>query len=122
MPKAVLLVDDNPIDLMINEKTIQRYDSSIVIHKANSGAQALEMLQSGSCEPSCLLLDIKMPSMNGFEFLDALQSNGHKINFGIHMLSSSIDPSDLQEADERNVVKSYIEKPLSTDKLAKINL
>jgi CheY-like chemotaxis protein len=122
MPKVVLLVDDNPIDLMINEKTLQRYDDSVVIFKANSGEQALEMLKSGACNPSCLLLDIKMPTMNGFEFLDALAQTEVEVKFGIHMLSSSIDPSDLQQAEEREVVRSYIEKPLSATKLEKIKL
>ena len=120
MDKVVLLIDDNPIDLMINEKTIERYDSSIIIHKAASGKEALEMLRNGSTKPNCILLDIKMPVMNGFEFLDELDKLEIEKNFGIHMLSSSIDPSDLREADEREIVKSYIEKPLSTDKLAKI--
>lgn len=120
MSKVVLLIDDNPIDLMINEKTIERYDSSITIHKAASGKEALEMLRNGSTKPNCILLDIKMPVMNGFEFLDELDKLEIEKNFGIHMLSSSIDPSDLREADEREIVKSYIEKPLSTDKLTKI--
>ena len=61
-----------------------------------------------------------MPVMNGFEFLDELDKLEIEKNFGIHMLSSSIDPSDLRESDEREIVKSYIEKPLSIDKLTKI--
>lgn len=122
MAKTVLLVDDNPIDLMINEKTLQRYNPEIVIYKANGGEQALAMLESGLCNPNCILLDIKMPNMNGFEFLAALEASSVELNFGIHMLSSSIDPSDLQQAADNPVVKSYIEKPISAEKLAKIAL
>jgi len=122
MSKVVLLIDDNPIDLMINEQTLERYDSEIEIYKANGGEHALEMLKSGACKPNCILLDIKMPVMNGFDFLDALITSGMEVNFNIHMLSSSIDPSDLQQAEQSPIVKSYIEKPLSAPKLEKIQL
>lgn len=120
MTKVVLLIDDNPIDLMINEKTVLRFNPEIQLHKASSGQLALDMLSSGELAPDLILLDIKMPLMNGFEFLDALETLSIEKNFAIHMLSSSIDPSDLKEAEDREIVKSYIEKPISMDKLAKI--
>lgn len=120
MTKVVLLIDDNPIDLMINEKTVLRFNPEIQLYKASSGQLALDMLSSGELIPNIILLDIKMPLMNGFEFLDALETLSIEKNFAIHMLSSSIDPSDLKEAEDREIVKSYIEKPISMDKLAKI--
>jgi CheY-like chemotaxis protein len=122
MSKVVLLIDDNPIDLMINEKTIARYNPELEIHKASSGKQALEMLESGLLKPNCVLLDIKMPEMNGFEFLAALKQANFDMSFGIHMLSSSIDPSDLKEAKNNPLVISYIEKPISAKKLNLIKL
>ncbi len=121
MSKVYLLVDDNFIDLMINEKTVERFDSEVEIHKAGSGSEALEMLISGKVKPDIVLLDIKMPIMNGFEFLHELESSKLPVNFKIHVLSSSIDPSDLQEAKDSPIVQSYIEKPLSVEKLNKIN-
>ena len=120
MTKVVLLIDDNPIDLMINEKTVLRFNPEIQLYKASSGQLTLDMLSSGELIPNIILLDIKMPLMNGFEFLDALETLSIEKNFAIHMLSSSIDPSDLKEAEDREIVKSYIEKPISMDKLAKI--
>jgi len=122
MPKAVLLVDDNPIDLMINEKTLQRYKPELIIFKASGAEEALKMIQSKECEPDCILLDIKMPIMDGFEFLEALEQSSVEVNFEIHMLSSSIDPSDLRLAEESPIVKTYIEKPLAVDKLNRIAL
>lgn len=122
MDKDVLLIDDNPIDLMINEKTIERYNKKLNIFKAASGEEALNLLSSGEVKPNCILLDIKMPIMNGFEFLDELDKLNIDKNFEIHMLSSSIDPSDLQEAEDREIVGSYIEKPITPEKLAKIQL
>lgn len=122
MPKRVLLIDDNPIDLMINNKTIQRYDADVEIYQAKSGAEALEMLKAGVCDPGCVLLDIKMPEMDGFEFLEALQKSGLEIKFNVHMLSSSIDPADLENAKINPLVRTYIEKPLSLEKLSIIKL
>ncbi len=120
--KTVLLVDDNPIDLMINNKTIERYNGEIGVVKAMGAKEALTMLTNGDCKPTCLLLDIKMPGMDGFEFLEALKDSGLKVEFGIHMLSSSIDPADLENAEANPLVNSYIEKPLNIDKLKEIDL
>ncbi len=123
MPQStVLLVDDNPIDLMINTKTLERYDDSIEVCKASSAQEALQFLQEGKCKPTCMLLDIKMPGMDGFEFLAALKESGQEVKFGIHMLSSSIDPADLENAEKDPLVNSYIEKPLNLDKLKAIKL
>lgn len=121
MKQIVLLVDDNPIDLMINEKTISRYKEDIEVHKVSGGPQALELLQSNFV-PTCILLDIKMPGMNGFEFLAALQETDLEVSYPIHMLSSSIDPADLRAAEESPIVKSYITKPVSADKLSEAGL
>lgn len=117
MGQVILLVDDNPIDLMINEKTVSRYKPGTSVHKVSSGTEALSLLVAGDLVPTCVLLDIKMPGMDGFEFLAALQETDLAINYPIHMLSSSIDPSDLKAAADSPIVKSYIEKPITAEKL-----
>ncbi len=121
-PKTVLLIDDNPIDLMINNKTIERYDPDALVCLAKSAKEALSILESGECTPACVLLDIKMPEMDGFQFLEALSKSKLEPKFNVHMLSSSIDPADIENADKNPMVRSYIEKPLNIEKLKAIKL
>lgn len=117
----ILLVDDNPIDLMIHEKLMQRSFENAVIKKASSGQAAIEYLENCETYPELVLLDIKMPVMNGFEFLEQIINRPYIKKLVIYMVSSSIDPQDIEMARESDVIKSFLEKPLSIDALKKIN-
>lgn len=69
-----------------------------------------------------LFLDINMPTITGWEFLEKFQefTDSVKNQFNIYMLSSSIDPSDIQRAKLNPLVIDFIEKPLSKAILADI--
>lgn len=128
---SVMLVDDNEIDNLINQKMIEA--SSIADHIfTHTGAKgALEFLKNieklstnGVGLPEVIFLDIDMPLMDGFQFLDEFDklSDNIKNNVKIIMLTSSINPQDLSTAQKSNYVKKYINKPLTQEVLEKLSI
>ena len=113
--KSILVVDDDENDQFICEYTIRKYDSEIRVLKAFDGMEALDVLQAET--PDAIILDINMPVMNGFEFLDRYAQE-----FDVHapvvaMLTSSHLGKDRERAMQYSFVKSYFEKPLQADHL-----
>ena len=115
-PNKILLVDDDPIFLTLAELAIKKEQESIEIFKAMNGEEAIAFLKSQSVD--IIFLDLNMPVMNGWEFLDALPQVDNKGN-QIYILTSSIDPSDQRKADENPFVTSMLEKPLDKEKISK---
>jgi len=116
-PTKILLVDDDPIFLTLAEMAIKKEETAVEIHKAMNGEEAINFLRQGQVD--IIFLDLNMPVMNGWEFLDALpqvENNNHQI----YVLTSSIDPSDQRKADENPFVTSMLEKPLDKDKISKV--
>jgi CheY-like chemotaxis protein len=120
MKKSVLLVDDNTIDTLINEKIVSSLGLFKIAHRAENGAQALEIFnhyQSGTAEiPDIILLDLNMPIMDGFGFIQAFQALTfpHKENVLIVVVTSSDDPSDVKLARSLGI-KYYLPKPLTRE-------
>lgn len=110
----ILLVDDDPIFLTLAELAIKKEKDQVEIYKAMNGEEAINFLKTQSVD--IIFLDLNMPVMNGWEFLDALPQIE---NWGkqVYVLTSSIDPSDQRKADENPLVTSMLEKPLDKDKI-----
>ena len=112
---SILVVDDDENDQFICDYTIRKFDPSIRVLKALDGAEALDILHRET--PDAIILDINMPVMNGFEFLDRYAEE-----FAVHapvvaMLTSSHLGKDRERAMQYSFVKSYFEKPLQADHL-----
>ena len=71
--------------------------------------------------PDLILLDINMPIMNGWEFLDAFSGLKYSKKIPIVILTSSINPADVEKSKTYNVVKGFISKPLNSEKLDHIS-
>lgn len=110
----ILLVDDDPIFLTLAELAIKKERPNVHIFKANNGEEAISFLSLE--EVDTIFLDLNMPVMNGWEFLDSMATQ-KKRNHKIYVLTSSIDPSDRKKAEENPLVQSMLEKPLDRGKI-----
>ena len=116
---SVLLVDDDEISNLFNTIFIKKLNLNLNIEYALNGKTALEILQQNESTyslPTLLLLDIRMPIMNGWEFLEAYEEQINcKIqeNVVIVMLTTSSDEEDIIKAMQNPLIKSVLQKPLS---------
>ncbi len=124
--KSILLVDDDEISNFLAETIIQDLDLAYEVKISKNGREALELIdycmnhQAEKC-PELVLLDINMPVMDGFEFLEALDKLQKAYNINnttIVMLTSSSSSFDLEKAKNYNIT-GFINKPL-TEKSLKV--
>jgi CheY-like chemotaxis protein len=120
----VMVIDDNEIDLYIAEMVMKHSKFAEQIICMKSGKEALDylrpLLSSPEEIPSFIFLDINMPEMTGFEFLDEYQHLPEHIRSKciIMMLTTSLNEDDRLQAESNEFVRRFLNKPLDKDKLA----
>ena len=112
MVQSILVIDDSIADHFLYKEVIQSHDSEIEVHQAYDGQEGYEMVKEGGLRPDLILLDINMPGMNGFEFLDKISTEAGIPTLTIVMLTSSGLDDDKKRASDYECVKDYILKPL----------
>jgi CheY-like chemotaxis protein len=117
-PRPVLLVEDNPIDLDLTRRAFQRQRLVNRLEVARDGQEALDWVvrwQTGEPLPLVILLDLKLPKVEGLEVLRVLKSTEQTRMIPVVVLSTSKEDSDIQSA-YRLGANSYIVKPVDFDK------
>ena len=121
--KTCLLVDDNYIDNFVTRKLLENSNFAENIIVSDSPDDAMQSLRDGLILPDIIFLDIRMPSMNGFEFLDQYDKlTIDKENIKIYLLSSSLDPTDIKRSSDNKYITQLIHKPLTQKILEEICL
>jgi CheY-like chemotaxis protein len=112
--KTCLLIDDNYIDNFVTRKILQNSKFAETIVVVRSANEAIASLREGSVKPDVIFLDVRMPIMGGFEFLDEYDKiDIDKEDVKIFMLSSSLDPVDLRKSSDNKYISQFIHKPLT---------
>lgn len=115
----LLLVEDDPIEVLAMQRCVRQHKLPVDLIHAGDGEQGLLAVRRlcGVSDPLPLLvlLDINMPRMNGFEFLDALRSGDCHADAPVFILSTSNDTRDRRSAYARHVAGYICKDRLSAD-------
>ena len=115
--KSIMIIDDSNAEQFLVQEEIKSHDAAIDIISVYDGQEALSTLKDmGDDQPSAILVDINMPGMNGFEFLDQYSNFQNKSNL-VMMISSSMDKTDIDTLKDYPFVKTYCVKPFKMDKI-----
>ncbi|MCH7410973.1 response regulator [Belliella sp. DSM 111904] len=105
----IVLIDDDPISTFVTEKLISKYiKEPCRFFKFENATDALQDI--GEIHPNYLFLDINMPEMTGWDFLEEFSPADYQPE--IYILSSSVDERDINKANNYSLVKKYLSKPL----------
>ncbi len=122
----ILLIDDDESTNFLHKIIIEQYGCAQKIETARSSMAALEFLKkridSSYPHPDLIFLDINMPMMDGWEFLEEYKKlqNDQKCRVVIMMLTTSLNPADKQKAEEFKEIDGFRNKPLTEEMLDEI--
>jgi CheY-like chemotaxis protein len=125
----VFCIDDDPITLMLCKKAMQRVDFAHEITTFQSGSEAISFFEEQTKNtikdniPELIFLDLNMPIMSGWEFLDVYFQKDFHTTFpdtSIIVLSSTIDPKDVEKSKSYPMVVDFLSKPISKEILEHI--
>lgn len=119
---VLMLIDDSDFDQRMYKRVIARSGLVKTLVQYVDPQRALEdLLAVGARIPTLVLLDINMPTMDGFEFLEIVQDRlGDKMCPVIVMLTTSLDPVDERRARDHAIVRDFLNKPLTQVLLEKL--
>ncbi|MGB6036464.1 MAG: response regulator, partial [Cryomorphaceae bacterium] len=124
--KSILLIDDDEATNFVHTFAIKKADCTDSIITAQNGREALELLKSNknksTPQPNIIFLDINMPVMDGWEFLEEYEKldKDQQGDVVLIMLTTSLNPDDVEKANTFSTVNGFRNKPLTAAILAEI--
>lgn len=127
MLDLVLCIDDDPITIMLCKMVISKSMFSSEIATARNGEEAInyfdtlkvDLNSNKLIKPQLIFLDLNMPVMGGWEFLDSFSTSNYTDfnNTKVIILSSTIDPADLEKSQKYPMVIDFLSKPITKEML-----
>lgn len=120
--KQLLIIDDDAVSVLILKKMLINagfLDNPMVFKNGN---EAINFLNSNykSIEKYFIFLDINMPIMNGWEFLEEIEPKINTENFSVYLLTSSTSEQDIIKSKNYKSIKKFISKPVAKEILSEI--
>ena len=120
----LLVVDDDDINLFIIKKIVEKTGFDIDMVSRSNGQQAIDYINEAIAQnnplPKMILIDINMPVMNGWEFIEAYEALTIEHKVDMYILSSSVYENDIEKTKSYKAVKGFISKPLSMERLTEL--
>ncbi|MES2830178.1 MAG: response regulator [Bacteroidota bacterium] len=120
----LLVIDDDEINIFIIKKIVAKTGYNVEMVSKNNGQLAIDYLKEVSEDnerfPHLMLVDINMPVLNGWEFLEAYDELNPTQKPDMYMLSSSVYENDIEKAKTYKTIKGFISKPLSIERLTEL--
>ncbi|MBY0542914.1 MAG: response regulator [Sphingobacteriaceae bacterium] len=120
----LLVIDDDDINIFIIKKIVEKTGLDINMVSKGNGQQAIDYIKDSIANPeqfpNLMLIDINMPIMNGWEFIEAYQMLNIQQSVDMYILSSSVYENDIEKTKSYTSVKGFISKPLSIERLKEL--
>lgn len=127
MLRKVICIDDDPITLMLCKKVMERVEFASEINTLQNGEEAIKLFEDNEKidtknAPNIVFIDLNMPVMNGWEFLDEYLKREYQKKFKTHfiVLSSTIDPKDVEKSKSYPMVVDFLSKPITKTMLEEL--
>jgi CheY-like chemotaxis protein len=126
MKPVLCFVDNDEVYLFLIKKMIEKKYPGSKMHQFYNGLEAIEFIKENIVEkallPDIIFLDINMPVMDGWEFMESFKRIKHEIGkpVTIYMVSSSVDDSDMDRAKNIKEISEFICKPMTIEKVNQI--
>jgi two-component system response regulator len=117
--RTILLVEDSPDDERLTLRALNRLGLDMTIDVARDGMEAIKYLETCEPLPVMVLLDLKLPLLNGLQVLDRIRANPRTKALPVIVLTSSDEPSDINTAYKLHA-NSFVQKPVDFSEFSQV--